>query len=230
MRGEGRAFRFVHQSDLDVLGNVDQHRPRSPGGRDTKRFFDGRSQLGGIVHQIIVLGAVPRDADRVGLLKRIGPDQTSGHLPGDDHHRDRIHPRIGDTGHRIGRTGAAGDEDDARLAGGAGIAFRRMRRAGFVPHEDMAQAAFALIFAEQLVIDRQHRAAGIAEYEFDALLHQRIDQDSRATALLRHGNLLHWLGLRETESKSARCGGLAHRADLTETWFLEATMSTLVLK
>ena len=37
---------------------------------------------------------------------------------------------------------------------------------------------------EQRVVDRQHRAAGIAEHEFDPLPDQAFDQDLRAAALV----------------------------------------------
>ena len=79
-----------------------------------------------------------------------------------------------------------GDKGDVSTQGFPTAAFFAVLTLGKLSGE-AAQPAFALIFAEQLVIDRQHRAAGIAEDEFDALLCQRIDQDSRAAALLRHG-------------------------------------------
>src|SRR5690606_2007945 len=48
-------------------------------------------------------------------------------------------------------------------------------------HEDVTDAAVG----EQLVIDRQDRAAGIAEYEFDPLPREAIAQN-RCAALLGH--------------------------------------------
>jgi hypothetical protein len=54
-----------------------------------------------------------------------------------------------------------------------------MGRAGFVADEDVADA----FIAEQRIIDRKYRAAGIAEHEFDALGDQAFDQDFSAAAL-----------------------------------------------
>jgi hypothetical protein len=49
-------------------------------------------------------------------------------------------------------------------------------------HEDVAN----LVLAEQRVVDRQHRAAGIAEQAIHALILQRLDDHFGAGHLLRH--------------------------------------------
>ena len=177
----------LDQRDLHILGDVDQHRAGPSGGGDAKGFLDRRGEPGGVLHEVIVLGAMASDADRVGFLKGIGADQPGGDLAGDDHHRDGIHPGIGDPCDRIGRPGAAGDQYHAGLAGGAGVTLRSMRRAGLVADEDVAQAGVG----EQLVVDRQHRAARVAENEFDLLRRETIDQYLRAVALDSHG-FLQW--------------------------------------
>ena len=61
-----------------------------------------------------------------------------------------------------------------------------MRRASFRAHQDVADA----LVAEQRVIDRQYRAAGIAEDEFDPLPHQALDQNICAAALFAHDCVL----------------------------------------
>ena len=61
--------------DLDVLGNVDHHRARAARGGDVERLVDRRGEVGRVLHQIVVLGAVAGDADRVGLLEGVGADQ-----------------------------------------------------------------------------------------------------------------------------------------------------------
>jgi len=167
---------FGRHGDLHILGDVDHHGAGAAGGRDAEGFLDGGGKIGRVFDEVIVLGAVARDADGVGLLKGVGANQAGRDLPGDDHQRDRIHPRIGNAGERIGRAGAGGDQHHARLAGRTGIAFGSMGRARFVAHEDMADR----LIAEQLVIDRQHRATRIAEDIFHALLDQASHKDGRA--------------------------------------------------
>ena len=44
-----------------------------------------------------------------------------------------------------------------------------------------------LVLLDDLVIDRQHRAARIAEYVLDALVDQRLDDHLRARHLSFHG-------------------------------------------
>ena len=87
-----------------------------------------------------MLGAMPRQADRVRFLEGIGPDQGRGYLSGDHHHGDRIHIGIGDTGYGIGRARPAGYQHDPGLAGGTGISFRSMRGARFVTYQNMPNA------------------------------------------------------------------------------------------
>ena len=59
-----------------------------------------------------------------------------------------------------------------------------MSRAGFMPHEDVTNA----LIIEKGIIDRQHCAAGIAEYMVDTLPDQTFDQYVCAAALLTHSN------------------------------------------
>ena len=90
--------------------------------------------------------------------------------------------RVGEPGDGVGRAGAGGDEQNADLAGRARIAFRRVGRALLVAHEDVAK----LVLMEDGVVDRQHRAARIAEDHLDALVLQRLDDHFRAGHLLGH--------------------------------------------
>ena len=90
--------------------------------------------------------------------------------------------RVGQAGDRIGRAGAGGHQHAADLAGGARIAFGRMHRALLVAHQDVLD----LLLLEQLVVDRQHRAAGIAEDVLHALVGQGLDHHFRAGHFLCH--------------------------------------------
>ncbi len=168
--------------DLHVLRDVDHDRAGAAGGGDLERLVDGGGKVRRVLHQVVVLAAVAGDADGVGFLEGVSADQVGRHLPGDHHHRDRIEEGIGNPGDRIGRAGAGCDQHHAGLAGGPGIAFCGMGRAGFVPYQDMADA----IVREQFVIDRQHGATRIAEHEFDPLAHQHLAQYRSAAAFFAH--------------------------------------------
>ena len=132
-----------------------------------------------------MLGRGAGDADRVAFLEGVGADQMAGHLAGDDDERDRIHQRVDHAGYGIGGAGAGGDEHHADLAGRAGIAFGRMRRTLLVPNQDVLQ----LVLLEQRIIDREHRAARIAENGVDTLVEQRPNDDFGAGHLFAHRDL-----------------------------------------
>ena len=168
--------------DLHVLRDVDHDRTGATRGRDVERLVDRRAELGGILDQVIVLRTMPRDADGVRFLERVGPDQRGRHLAGDHDHRDRIHQRIGNAGNRVGRAGARGDEHHAGLAGRARVTLGGMRGGLLMANEDVLDPPRP----EQRVVDWQHRATGVAEHDFHAEIAQRLDQDVGST-LLGHG-------------------------------------------
>ena len=79
-----------------------------------------------------------------------------------------------------------------------------MRRARFVAHQNMAD----VLIGEQFVVNRQNRAAGIAEDEFDALPLEAFDQDGSAAALGSPHYPPAPLGHFRTDQPSARRWGL----------------------
>ena len=162
-------FRCGH---LDILGNVDDHRPRPSLGRDMEGFLHDGRQIGGLFDQIIMFGAMARDADRVGFLKGVGADQIGRDLAGDDDHRDAVHQRIGDTGDRVGRAGTRGNQHNARLAGRPRIAFRGMGRCLLVPYQNMLDLRMLV----QRVINGKHSAARIAEHGIHAKVQEGFYQ------------------------------------------------------
>ena len=58
-----------------------------------------------------------------------------------------------------------------------------MHGAAFLAHQDVLH----LVLLEQLVVDRQHGAAGIAEQVLDALVGERADDHLRAGHFQSHG-------------------------------------------
>ena len=172
---------IVAGGELHVLRNVDHDRAGTAVGGDIEGLVQDAREVVHVLHQVIVLGAGPRDADRVAFLEGVVADEMGRHLAGDADHGDRIHQRVGEAGHRVGGAGAGGDQHHAALAGRAGIAFGRMGGALLVAHEDVLD----LLLLEDLVIDRQHRAAGIAEDMLDPLVGQRLQHDLGARHLIR---------------------------------------------
>ena len=161
--------------ELDVFRDVDHHRSRAAVRRDIECFVDHARKIGDVLHEIIVFRAGARDADRVALLECVVADEVCRHLTGDHDDRDRIHQRVGETGNRVGRTRTRRHEHRADLARRARVTFCRVHGTLLVPHEDVAE----LLLLEQRVVDRQHRAARVAENVLDALIDERLDHHLR---------------------------------------------------
>ena len=157
--------------ELDVLRDVDHHRTRPAARGDVERLVQHARQVLDALHQVVVLGAGPGDADGVALLEGIVADQVGRHLAGDDDDRDRIAQRVGQAGDRIGGAGTGGDQHAAHLAGRARIALGGMDRALLVADQDVLDH----LLLEDGVIDRQHRAARIAEHVLHALIGEGRD-------------------------------------------------------
>ena len=154
-----------------VLWQVDHHGAGPAGARDVVGLADHAAEIVSVLHQIVVLGAGPGDPHRVGFLKRVVADHVGRHLPGQADDGDAVHERIGEPGDAVGGAGAGGDQHRADPAGGARIALGGVDGALLVPHQDVAQ----LVLLEDGVVDRQDRAAGIAEHDIYAEIDQSAD-------------------------------------------------------
>jgi hypothetical protein len=74
-------------------------------------------------------------------------------------------------------------------------------RALLVPHQDVPQR----ILLEQRIIDWQNRAAGIAEYDINALIDQSLDDDLRSAQRLgRHDKTSIGSNIRREQKRTAR--------------------------
>ena len=162
--------------ELHVLRNVDDDRTGTARGRDIESLVQNLGEIVDVAHQPVVLGTRPRDADRIAFLKCVVADQMRRHLASDTDQRDRIHQRIGQRGDHVGRARPRRDERNARLAGRARIALGGMARALLMANEDVLDG----LLLENLVIDRQHRAARITENVLDAVILQRLHDHRRA--------------------------------------------------
>ncbi len=171
---------------LNVLWNINHHGAGPPVHGNVEGLVQDAGKIVDVLDQIIVLGAGPRDAHRVAFLESVVADQMGRNLAGNAHHGDRIHQRVGEPGHRIGGAGAGGDENHAAFAGRAGIALRRVGCPLLVADQNVLH----LLLLEDLVVDRQHRAAGIAEHMLDPLVGQRLQHHLGARHQLARSHVL----------------------------------------
>ena len=118
---------------LQILGDVDDHRAGAARSRDVECFLHHASHIFDPLHEVVVLRDATANLDHRRLLERVGPDHGRVHLTGDGDDRRRIHLGIGETSHEVGRTGAAGRHADADLARGAGVAVGHEPAALLVP-------------------------------------------------------------------------------------------------
>ena len=118
-----------------------------------------------------MLHAGARDTDCIHFLERVFADEAGRHLAADHHQRDGIHVGRGDAGDGIGHAGAGSHQRHADLVGRARVAVRGMHRGLLVAN----QHVFDLFLLEQLIVDEEHRAAGVAEYVLDAFFLQTAD-------------------------------------------------------
>ena len=168
--------------ELDVLGDVDDHRPGPAMGGDVEGLMQDPRQIVDVADQPVVLGAGTGDPDGIALLEGIVADQMGGDLPGDADHRDRVHQRIGERGDEVGGARPGGNQRHAGLAGRAGVAFGGMAGALLVTNEDVLDR----VLLDDLVIDREDRAPRIPEYVLDTLIDQGLDDHLGARHLLVH--------------------------------------------
>ena len=158
----------------DILHNVDENGTGTAAAGQSKGLADDIGQLVDVADQISTLGDGHHDTGNVNLLEGVLTDQVLAHVAGDEHHRGRIHVGGGDTGGQVGGAGAGSGHADAHLAGGAGVAVRRVGSALLVGGQDVGDTISVAI---QLIVDVQDGAAGIAEHSVDPLLQQAFHQD-----------------------------------------------------
>ncbi len=181
---------------LRVLGDVDQHRPRPPRGRDVERFANGARDFVRARDQVIVLGDRQGDAGDVGFLEGVVADELAAYLPGDAHDGRGIHHRRGNAGDHVGRPGTGGGNGNAHATAGPRIAIGHVRGALLVPHQYVVDG-----ITRHRVIRGQNRSAGIAEDVLHALAHQAFPNDLAAG--LGHGCHLHSVPHRGLARKDA---------------------------
>ena len=169
---------------LNVLGNVDQHRPGPARPRQMKRFPHDPGDVLGVLDQVMVLGDRARHLHHRRFLERVGADHVPRNLAGHGDQRHGIHLGVGQPGHQVERPGARGRHDDARLAGRPGVALGREDAPLLVARQDRADA---VAVPRQRLVHRHARPARIGEDDVDIVAHERLDQHVRSRKRPRCG-------------------------------------------
>ena len=177
-------WRVVKFLEADVLGYVDQHRAGPATGCNQKGFSHDSADVAGIAHHPGVLHDRQGYAEDVCFLEGVGANRGPRHLPGDHHHRHRVHLGGGDAGDQVGGAGPRGSKADANFACGSGVGISRMGAALLMAHQDVLQPATGLCLV-QFVVDGQDRAAGIAKDVAHSMAMQGIHQGIAAVYSLR---------------------------------------------
>src|SRR3546814_12830895 len=102
-----------------------------------KRLVDDMAEFRRVLHQIIMLGAMAGETDRVRFLKGVSADQVRRNLTGKNDHWDAVHQCVRDAGNGIGRARPGCDEHDTRLPGLTGVALCRMSGRLLMAHKHM---------------------------------------------------------------------------------------------
>ena len=168
--------------ELNILGDVDQNGTGAAAGRDVEPLVDRCRQTVGFLDQPVVFRAGAGDAHGVGLLEGIVADHERRHLTRQNHQRDAVQQRVGQTGHRVGRAGARGHQNHTGFTGRARIALSRMNGGLFVAHQNVAD----FVLLENLVVNRKHSTTGVAENHFDALILKGLNHHFSAGHGLTH--------------------------------------------
>ena len=174
----------VGEVDLGLLGvlrDVDEHGAGPAGAGDVEGVLDRLRQLAGIQDEPRMLDDRHRDAGGVGLLEGVGADQVRPDLAGDADERRRVHPRVGDRGHEIGRTGARGRKRYSDLAGSARVALGHVAGALLVAAEHVPYGRAP----RDRIVGRQDRPTGDPEHDIDAFCLERA-QDGVGAEHSRH--------------------------------------------
>ena len=172
--------------ELHILGNIDDNRARPAMSGHIEGLVQDSGEVIHVLHEVIVLGAGPGDADSVAFLEGVVADQVRGYLAREADHGDRIEERVRQPGHRVGGAGAGGDEHDAAFAGRTSIALGGVGRALLVADQNMLH----LVLLENLVVDRQHRPSGVAEHMLHPLVGQRLQNNLSTRHFARSHGIL----------------------------------------
>ena len=212
--------RVVAHGRHDVLGQIHDDRPRPAAAGHVECLVHHARQRVHVLDQVVVLGAGTGDAGDVGLLEGVVADQVGGHLAGEADDGDAVHEGVGEPGHGVGGARPRGHQDDAHLAGGSGISFRRVHGALLVPDEDVADG----VLLEDLVVNRQYGAPRIPEDHVHALFLQGLKQYLGPVHLIVRHRPLPFSSIRPPADGNRPGTRTAPPADAAPAWWRERVL------
>ncbi len=166
---------------LHVLRDIEDHGAGSAGACDLERRAHGGLQLGRIGDQKYMLRHGAHDARHRRFLECIGADGRGGHLAANHHDGHRIRHAVAHRSYHIRGAGTGSDQRDADATAGPREPRRHEPGALLVGRNDERhRGGVILVVAEYRVVNRQNRAAAVAENGVDALVGQDLDQHVRA--------------------------------------------------
>ena len=157
---------------LNVFGDIEQHRTGFARGGHTQGLFHRRNGLGCIAQLAVPFGHRARHAERVTFLKRLCPDHPGGHLPADAQHRDSIAVGIEQTGDGVAHPRPRGDQHHSHASCAAGVAFGRMHCSLLVAHQHMPECRAQV----ERVVQGQGSTTGVTEHRVDAAGQEGVQQ------------------------------------------------------
>ena len=140
-----------------------------------ERLTNDRADVLAVLHEEVVLRAGPGDPDVVRLLERVVADARRRHLPRERDDGNRVHHRVLQRGHEVGRGRPRGHQTDTDLPRRARVAFGRMAGGGLLADEDVTQT-FEVV---ENVVDRKDGAARQAEDRIHALALETFEHHPR---------------------------------------------------
>ena len=165
-----RVFKFAHLG-RNILGNIDDDRPRTTSGCNVEGFLDRDSQILDVLDQEIMFYTRTSNPDGVTFLECILPDVMRRHLTGEHNHRNRIHVGGGDTGDGICHAGTGGNQSNADPLRRTRIGVCRVNSGLLMAHKHVLY----LILLEKCIIDVKNGPTRVTEYTIHLFFLQAPD-------------------------------------------------------
>ena len=158
--------------DLDVLGEIDEHRAGAPGGGDVEGFAHHAGDVGRIGDEVVVLRDPAADLHHRRFLKGVGANDARADLACQHQQRDAVELRVGDRRDEVERPGPTGAHANADPPGRAGIPLGRECPPLLVAGEDRPDP---IGVAGERLVEGHARPPRIGEDHIHAVGNERLD-------------------------------------------------------